>query len=158
MIYFLYVSNGGEMEKYKVEDGYFIYGLIFTLANRIQTLGDKRFEDITMKQHFLMIALSMNHGESILKDVADLIGCSYQNIRVMANSLVKSGYLNLIKDKEDRRKLILKSTGKFEKLAEDSLDITKEFMGNLYSNISKEDLKITLKTLIKMNENLGGKL
>lgn len=139
-----------------VSEEYAIYGMLFSLSNRIQTIGDKEFKDITMKQHFLMIALEMFEQPPTLKEMGELIGCSYQNVKRMAVHLQQEGYLNIEQDISDKRKLLLVSTGKIEKLGQVQRERTIEFMDNLYKNISREDLAVTLTTLMKMDKNIGG--
>lgn len=139
-----------------VSEEYGIYGMLFSLGNRIQTIGDKEFEDITMKQHFMMIALGMFEQPPTLKEMGTVIGCSYQNVKRMAEHLQDSHYLNMEKDSLDKRKLRLKSTGRLEKMADEQRDRTIEFMEMLYKNIPREDLAATLRTLMKMDRNIGG--
>ncbi len=135
---------------------YAIYGMLFSLSNRIQTIGDKEFEDITIKQHFLMVALELFKEPPSLKQMGDLIGCSYQNIKRMANQLEKKGYLSIQQDSEDKRKLLLVSTGKMKQVAEESKEAAVKFFKGLYQDISRDDLKVTLATLKKMDQNVGG--
>jgi DNA-binding MarR family transcriptional regulator len=135
---------------------YAIYGMLFSLSNRIQTIGDKEFADITMKQHFLMVALEMFENSPTLKEMAELIGCSYQNVKRMAGHLQKNGYLKIVQDCNDKRKLLLISTGKLEKMADSNQKKTVIFMSQLYKDISEEDLITTLNTLMKMDQNIGG--
>lgn len=144
------------MKILNVDDGYFIYGLLFSLSNRIQKTLDGAFEDLTIKQHFLLIGLSMFDSPPTLKETADLIGCSYQNIKTMAKSLEKKGFLNIKKDQTDNRKLLLVLTKKCKEVEGLYEDDVKDFMSKMYENISKEDLEITLKTLMRMDRNLGG--
>lgn len=139
-----------------IEEEYGIYGMIFSLSNRIQTIGDKAFSDITMKQHFLMVALALFDKPPTLKEMGELIGCSYQNVKRMATQLEKNGYLLIQQSKEDKRKLFLVTTGKLEAIAHEASEATIKFMDNLYKGISKEELRITLKTLKKMDQNIGG--
>lgn len=139
-----------------VSEEYAIYGMLFSLSNRIQTIGDKEFKDITMKQHFLMIVLEMFKQPPTLKEMGELIGCSYQNVKRMAVHLQREGYLNIEQDISDKRKLLLVSTGKFEKLGQVHRERTIGFMDNLYKNISRKDLAVTLTTLMKMDKNIGG--
>ena len=142
-----------------IDEKYAIYGMLFSLGNRIQTYGDSVFTDITMKQHFMMTALEMFREEApSLKEVGDLIGCSYQNVKRMAINLEKNGYLQIIQDQKDRRRLTLVGTGKFEELNARMMKQTIEFMSTLYGDITKEELQITLQTLIKMERNIGGKV
>lgn len=144
------------MKLKNIDEQYAIYGMLFSLSNRIQTIGDKDFKDITIKQHFLMIGLSMFENPPTLKEMGELIGCSYQNVKRMAEHLQKESYLNIVQDKNDKRKLLLVSTGKLEKQAEETREVSVKFMDNLYKNINKQDLETTLKTLKKMDKNLGG--
>lgn len=130
--------------------------MLFSLSNRIQTIGDKEFQDITMKQHFLMIGLEMFENPPTLKEMGELIGCSYQNVKRMAEHLQKEGYLKIEQDATDKRKLLLVSTGKMEHVAEMQREKNIAFMKRLYQDISREELAITLKTLIKMDRNIGG--
>lgn len=135
---------------------YLIYGTLFSLSNRIQTIGDKELKDITIKQHFLMIGLGMFENPPTLREMGDLIGCSYQNVKRMAEHLQKEGYLNIVQDQKDRRKLLLVTTGKIESRAEESREMTSKFMDTLYHEISEQELETTLSTLKKMDQNLGG--
>lgn len=144
------------MKLNNVSEEYAIYGVLFSLSNRIQTIGDKEFEDITIKQQFLMIALEMFENPPTLKEVGELTGCSYQNVKRMAEQLQKHGYLNIEKDCMDKRKLLLVMTKKTEHMAKIQGRKTIEFMSRLYKDISREDLTITLNTLMKMNRNIGG--
>ena len=144
------------MKLMNVSEEYAIYGMLFSLSNRIQTIGDKEFEDITMKQQFLMIALEMFVNPPTLKEMGELIGCSYQNVKRMAEHLKNAGYLNIEQDDTDRRKLLLVSTGKIEQMADLQRNKTIEFMSGLYQGIPREELKITLNTLMKMDRNIGG--
>ncbi|WP_092561049.1 MarR family winged helix-turn-helix transcriptional regulator [Anaeromicropila populeti] len=141
-----------------VSEEYGIYGMLFSLSNRIQTIGDKEFDDITMKQHFMMIALEMFEQPPALTEMGAVIGCSYQNVKRMAEHLQKEQYLTIEKDGIDKRKLLLKSTGKFEKMACDQREKTVKFMENLYRNITQKEMEITLRTLKKMDQNLGGRV
>lgn len=151
-----YIFKGESMKLENVADEYAIYGTLFSLSNRIQTIGDKTFKDITLKQQFMMIALGMFPEPPTLKEMGELIGCSYQNIKRMAEHLQKENYLWIRQDEKDKRKLLLVSTGKMEKMAEKNRKETIAFMENLYRDIPKEDLRTTLRTLMKMDQNIGG--
>lgn len=146
------------MKLTNVTDEYAIYGMLFSLCNRIQTIGDKEFKDITLKQQFLLIGLEMFTEPPTLKETGELIGCSYQNVKRMAEQLQKAGYLTIQQDQIDKRKLLLVSTGKVEKEAEQNRDVTIAFMERLYKGIPQKDLAVTLQTLMQMDLNIGGKI
>lgn len=135
-------------------DEYIIYGTLFSLCNRIQTLSDGEFGDITMKQHFLLICVSVFEDPPSLKEAADMMGCSYQNVKRMAVSLEKCGYLLIQNDKRDHRRQILILTGKVAELSRKLDHISDEFMKRLFRGISASDIRTTMKTLEMMNQNI----
>lgn len=141
-----------------INEEYAIYGMLFSLSNRIQTIGDKEFPGITIKQHFLMIALGMFENPPTLKELSEVIGCSYQNVKRMADHLQKEGYIEIIQDCNDKRKLLLVSTDKIEMIASSNQEKTILFMSKLYKDIPKEALVTTLNTLMKMDRNIGGNI
>lgn len=143
-----------KLENIDVE--YAIYGMLFSLSNRIQTIGDKEFGDITLKQHFVLIGLSMFEKSPTLKEMGELIGCSYQNVKRMATQLESKGYINIIQDKDDKRKLLLVPTEKVKRVGDEKQEATINFMTNLFREISKDELEVTLSTLKKMDRNIGG--
>lgn len=138
-----------------INERFMVYGTLFSISNRIQTLGDARFKDITMKQHFMMIVLDMlGNSSPSLTEMGEIIGCSYQNVKRMAAALEKKGYLSIISDSADKRRLLLKSTGRFQQLAEANREATDEFMDMMYRGIPEENIKILLNTLMHMEQNL----
>jgi len=87
-----------------IEKKAYIFGGILTLANRLQALGDKLDENVTLKQ-WLLIAVILKSGRSspTISEVAKLVGNSRQNIKKMAGLLEKQGFVSLIKDDQDAR-------------------------------------------------------
>lgn len=140
----------------RIDNKAMIYGMIFSLSNRVQKLGDGAFEDLTIKQHFLLVSMEVYDHAPNLSELAELIGCSYQNIKSMAKTLERKGFIEIKTDPDDRRKVLVASTGKFEAESKKHQAISQDFMKELYRGINPEDMLITLNTLIKMNQNLGG--
>ena len=138
-----------------ITDEFMLYGTLFALSNRIQTFVDGKLKGITAKQQFLLIVLSLfEEAKPSLKEVAGVIGCSYQNVKRMADSLEKSGFLLVERDANDKRKYNLSATEKFVDFSLETGQAGYDFMQGLYQGISQEDLRCTLKTLEKMEQNL----
>lgn len=88
----------------QIQEKAFIFGAIFTLANRLQILGDKLDENITVKQWLLLATISKSeHPAPSLSEVAKTIGNSRQNVKKMALILENQGFLSLTKDDIDTR-------------------------------------------------------
>lgn len=133
-----------------------IYGTLFSLCNRIQTLGDSQFKEITIKQHFLLIGLGLFDAPPTLNELSHVVGCSYQNIKRMLNTLEKKEFVKIVQDSNDKRKYRVISQKKVQTFNEENQEITNQFMKSLYVGISKEDMMIALKVLAQMENNVGG--
>lgn len=143
------------MENTEFNNKYLVYGMLFAVSNRIQTFGDEQLKDITMKQHFMMIVLGL-YGEKspTLSELADAVGCSYQNIKRMAANLEKNNYVSIVEDDQDKRKRHIKMTDKFPKMGEENRKMTLTFMEGLYSGISDEELDSMVSILKRMENNI----
>ena len=147
------------MEKEKLYEGVPLYGMVygklFALTNLIQTLGDEFFQEITIKQHFILIAVQLfKEKPPTLKEVAEVAGCSYQNIKKIAILLEKKGYLIIQHDTSDKRKCRLILTGKIHKISA-KLDVgITDFFDTLFKNLSERQIKNILAGLLQMERNI----
>lgn len=135
-----------------------VYGSLFSLTNRIQTIGDNVFPNISMKQYFVLMTICLfADNPPSLREVADIVGCSYQNIKKIANILETKNYITIEKDLVDKRrynlKPIMKNVNTIMKNFENEVN---EFIKALYNGLSKQELTDTFNILTKMNNNLIG--
>lgn len=140
----------------KVPKNLVTYGLLFTAANRIQAAGDRSMTELTMRQQFLLILLSLfDEYAPTLQELAEVFGSSYQNVKRMATVLEEKGYLSIRKDRMDRRKIRIElNKQKFAEDEESTFADVNEFMDQLYSGISDEELDAFEKVLMQIDENL----
>ena len=148
---------GGVMDFKKMDPRYLMYGSLSVLDNKIAALQSEEFTDLTMKQHFLLVSIGTFDDNPTLSDVSQLIGCSYQNVRRMAEQLQAKGYLTICRDEEDKRKLRLVPEEKLMALTQDKQEVTRQFMDRMYRDISEDDLMTALSVILKMTENISGK-
>lgn len=73
-----------------------IFSSIFVMQNRIQTAGEKLQTEISMKQWLLLAMTECCPQPRTLTSVGNLMGCSRQNIKKLALSLEKKGFITLI--------------------------------------------------------------
>ena len=143
------------MDFKKMDPRYLMYGSLSVLDNRIAALQSEEFKDLTMKQHFLLVSIGTFDDNPTLSDVSQLIGCSYKNVKKMAEQLQAKGYLTICKDEEDKRKLRLVPAEKLMNLTQDKQEVTQQFMDRMYRDISEDDLMTALSVILKMTENIS---
>lgn len=142
------------MNMREFDDQHMMFGMVFALGNRLQTMGDQFYEEITSKQWFFLIGLSIYMEDPTINELANTIGSSHQNIKQIALKLEKNGYVNLYTDPKDKRKIRIHKTEKCDALGEKYLEREIEFMSELYKGIDATALKTSVNTLQKMEENI----
>ncbi len=133
----------------------FIFGSIFLLANRLQMIGDRDNQDITMKQWFLIVMISQ-FGETSprLNEVAEFMGSSRQNIKQLALKLEQRGFLHIEKDKHDSRAIRLKVTAVCKVFFKERQDREIAFLKELYKDLSEEEIDHLYKGMYQLGENV----
>ena len=139
-----------------------LFGLFFAFNNRLQAVGDSFYEEITCKQFFLFACMNLfTEKPPTANELADVMGCSRQNVKEILTSLEKKGFIEFIPDSADKRKKCIVMTESAEKMKMKYFGREVEFIGGLYDGISDEDIANTYrvissieKNLIKMKENL----
>lgn len=141
-----------------IPDDAMIFGLLLIISNKMNTLLEREFKefDVTTKQWFLSETInSIFKSPPTLKDVANAMGSSHQNVKQVAIKLQQKGLLTLEKDKKDARVTRLKMT-------EMSHDFWKQtdlkgstFRAKIFKGIDTSDMARTRYILKKMLSNLG---
>ena len=133
-----------------------LFGYFFAMSNRLQTVGDRFYEEITCKQFFLMICLRLfENGAPTINELSEIMGCSHQNVKSIAGKLEEKGYLEIRPDSDDARKLRIRLTNKADSLAKKYQKKELDFIDMLFTGISDKQIETTFKTLEKMEENIN---
>ena len=141
-----------------MDDRKYLFGSIFILSNRMDTLLQREFNrfDITTKQWFLSVIIdNLFDSPPTMKEAANEMGSSHQNVKQVALKLEQKGLLILEKDKRDARATRLK-------LTDDSYDFWNmikyegtEFTKTLFKDIDKEELAVARSVIQKMLLNIN---
>lgn len=134
-----------------------IFGGVFLIANKLQVIGDQYLvkDDMTMKQWLLTVIISQFQSKPpTLSEVSELIGSSRQNVKQLALKLEEKEFLSIEKDEEDARALRLKLTEKCEVFWEKRKEQDIDFIKNLFSDLSEEEIT----TVSKAFDSIFGKI
>ena len=139
----------------EIDQKTYIFGAIFILANRLQKLGDKLDENVTVKQWSLMAIISKcEHTAPTLSEVAEMIGSSRQNVKKMALILENQGFVTLNKDTIDARIIRLSLTPKCMKYFQTRAHKEQEFIENLYQGFDNDLINGLYMGVTKLAENI----
>lgn len=132
-----------------------IFGLLFLLANQLQTIGDNFFEEITTKQWFILIVLTLFPDRApTLNELSEAAGSSHQNVKQIILKLESKGFVELTKDEKDARKFRIRVTPRCEQFFEQNHERSDLFMTQLFNQLGETELNTTAKVLNKLQENL----
>jgi DNA-binding MarR family transcriptional regulator len=145
-------------KKNLIPDEAMIFGFLLIISNKMNTLLEREFKefDVTTKQWFLSETInSLFDSPPTLKEAANAMGSSHQNIKQVAMKLQQKGLLTLEKDKKDARVTRLRMTEQshaFWKRTDPKGEIFREKM---FKEIDSKDIAKTRHLLEKILSNLA---
>ncbi len=118
-----------------------IYSTLFATNNKIQAICDRQFKNLTLRQFMLVLAIThIPEGECTFNRVAKQLGTSKQNVKQLVQLLEKRGYLEVEPSKVDKRANNIKLTPEGIKVGVAYAKVGNEFLGNIASQFTTEEL------------------
>lgn len=132
------------------------------MSNRLQLLGDRRYKELSLKQAFVLWNISLFDDYFLnLKDIAQFVGTSSQNVKKIINILEKKGFVKAGKDETDRRSLRVALTTKGKEHYLERGKKEEQYLEELFADFDDEMLMGLYQGLYKLMEKTaqeqGGK-
>lgn len=137
-----------------IESSYFLLGLLSAFDNRFQAMADRTMEEISWKQFFAIICINLCKENPTIKELAEILGSSHQNVKQILLKLEKKGFVNIYEDAEDRRKQRIELTGYCRDFCEKNDEMSTQIMTKMFEGVSQEQLQTTIQTIIQIENNL----
>ena len=139
-----------------IESPYFLLGLLSAFDNRFQATADKLIGEMSWKQFFVVICISMCREAPGIKELAGILGTSHQNTKQILLKLEKKGFVLLKEDAKDKRKQRVHLTEKCLAFCKKNDEVSAQVMQQLFGGISPEEMQTTIRTIMQMENNLKG--
>lgn len=137
-----------------IEASYFLLGLLSAFDNRFQAVADKMMKEISWKQFFAIICINLCKEKPTIKELAEIMGSSHQNVKQILLKLEKKGFVDIAIDEKDRRKQRVELTEKCAQFCADNDEKSAKAVMTMFKGIEQEQLLITIKTIMQMEDNL----
>ena len=137
-----------------IDLSYFLIGLLSAFDNRFQAIADKSMKEISWKQFFAIICISLCKKSPTLNELAEVMGCSHQNVKQILLKLEKKGFVNMVVDEKDKRKQRIEITDYCREFCQKNDEGGNIIMKKMFEGISEEQLKVTIQTIMQMENNL----
>lgn len=139
-----------------IELPYFLLGLLSAFDNRFQAMADRNMAEISWKQFFAIICINLCKENPTIKELAEILGSSHQNVKQILLKLEKKGFVNIYADVDDRRKQRIELTDYCRDFCEKNGDMSKQVIAKMFEGVSQEQLQVTIRTIIQIENNLKG--
>lgn len=133
----------------------FLLGLLSAFDNRYQAKANSFFKEISWKQFFAIICINLCKESPTLKELAEIMGSSHQNVKQILLKLEKKGFVRILTDEQDKRKqriVLTEKTGDFCKEHEEG---SNRVVSAIFNGIPEEQIKATIQTIMQMESNLN---
>ena len=87
-----------------IESSYFLLGLLSAFENRFQAVADQAMKVVSWKQFFAIICINLCKTSPTVKELAEIMGSSHQNVKQILLKLEKKGFVSITVDEQDKRK------------------------------------------------------
>ena len=139
-----------------IESSYFLLGLLSAFENRFQTMADSTMKEISWKQFFAIICINLCKTKTppTVKELAEIMGSSHQNVKQILLKLEKKGFVSISVDEQDKRKQRIELTDYCQEFCEKNDEMSMNLLKRMFEGVSEEQLQITIQTIIQIEDNL----
>lgn len=148
------VINSDKVDFTGIELSYFLLGLLSAFENRFQAVADGTMKEISWKQFFAIICINMCKEKPTVKELAEIMGSSHQNVKQILLKLEKKGFVSITVDESDKRKQRIELTDYCREFCAKNDEMTMRIMKKMFEGVSEEQLQITIQTIIQIEDNL----
>ncbi|WP_040197451.1 MarR family winged helix-turn-helix transcriptional regulator [Candidatus Soleaferrea massiliensis] len=135
---------------------FLIFGCLFLLSNKLQTIGNEFLGELTTKQWFLLLTMTnLCEQPPTIGELAGLMGCSHQNTMQIARKLQEKGFLRITKDLKDQRALRVQSTDRWRQYCNERREQDDRFVDTLFDVLDETELDVMRRCVLKLYDNLS---
>lgn len=131
-----------------------IFSSLFIATNKLQTLFDNHIPQISLKQ-FMLLAIVQNSEEPLtFTQLGNILGCSRQNIKKLAQILVKKGFVTIQQSPHDTRAMCICPTEKVNDYFVKDFSEYQEELKYLFEVYSDKEIETLFILLSKLYEGI----
>lgn len=138
-----------------------IFNTLFIAGNKLQTLFDKHIPQLSLKQFMLLSIVRQAKEQMTFTQLGEMLGCSRQNIKKLAEALVKKGFVSIEQSPQDTRAMCIWPTEKTEDYFQNEFSRYQEELKYLFEMYTAEEIETLFRLLSKLYagiENLENKV
>ena len=124
---------------------------LFSVTNKLQMQGDKHLQDITIRQMLAIPALvHAPNGKATINHLARSMGTTKQSAKQIVDAMDRKGYLSVAPSEQDKRAVNVTVTVEGQEAFMMCSARTDEFLADIFSDFTTEDLETLCALLQKL--------
>ena len=127
-----------------------IFSTLFIAGNRLQTLFDHHIPEITLKQFMLLTMIRQSEEQLTFTKLGELLGCSRQNVKKLAQALEKKGFVAIRQSSADVRASTIEPTDKMKDYFDNIFASYQTQLKYLFEDYSEEEIKQLFQLLMRL--------
>lgn len=131
-----------------------IFSTLFIAGNKLQTLFDKNIPEVSLKQFMLLSIVRQAKEPMTFTQLGSLLGCSRQNIRKLADVLVKKGFITIGQSPSDTRAMFICPTEKVNGYFQNDFAEYQNELKYLFEVYTDEEIETLFLLLSKLYEGI----
>ena len=131
-----------------------IFSTLFIAGNKLQTLFDNHIPKVSLKQFMLLSIVRQSKEQLTFTQLGNLLGCSRQNIKKLADVLMKKGFITIQQSPHDTRAMCICPTKRVNDFfANDFLEY-QEGLKYLFEVFTDKEIETLFNLLSKLNAGI----
>lgn len=138
-----------------------IFSTLFIAGNKLQTLFDSHIPEISLKQFMLLSIVRQSEDHLTFTQLGNLLGCSRQNVKKLADILAKKGFVTLRQSPHDTRAMCICPTEKVNQYFQYDFSRYQKALNYLFEVYTEDEVETLFTLLSKLYigiENLERKV
>lgn len=127
-----------------------IFSTLFIAGNKLQTLFDNRIPKVSLKQFMLLSIVRQPQEQLTFTQLGNLLGCSRQNIKKLANVLEKKGFITIQQSPHDTRAMCICPTEKVNDFFVNDFSEYQEELKYLFAVYTDKEIETLFHLLSKL--------
>lgn len=118
-----------------------IFSTLFIVGNKLQTIFDSHIPKVSLKQFMLLSVVRQAKEPLTFTQLGNLLGCSRQNSKKLAELLEKKGFVSIRQSPLDARAACVCPTEKAERYFREDFAAYQEELKYLFAVYTEEEIK-----------------
>lgn len=131
-----------------------IFSTLFIAVNKLQTLFDNHIPEISLKQFMLLSIVRQSNEQLTFTQLGNMLGCSRQNIKKLADALMKKGFVDIRQSPCDSRAMCICPTEKVTDYFQNEFLQYQEELKYLFEVYTDEEIETLFTLLSKLYEGI----